>query len=753
MGRSHKKNTPTHKWTASAPTSTKRKQRSAIWWKDKMVQRCLTAILLLTFVAYIPALSGEFNNWDDQMYVTDSKLIQDISPSGLKKIFSTQVAANYHPLTILSLAINYQISGLSPFSYHLFNVLLHLLNVFLVFYFVYLLTQRNLTMAVIAALFFGIHPMHVESVAWVSERKDVLYTCFFVAAMITYLKYLTHFRAKVKGKRRANPQKYYLYTLLFFVLSLLSKGMAVVLPVVLLGIDFLKKRRFNQRAIVEKIPFFVLALIFGIAALYIQTDRGAVSDMNRFGLISRLGYASYGFLYYIIKFFVPTHLSSYHPYPNLTGELTGIFWVAPLGVAALWGAAIYTLRSHRMTFFGLFFYAVTVALVLQFITVGSALVAERYTYVAYIGLLLALGYAYHQLMQQKGSSWTLWRNIATGLLGFAALVFTYQTFERCKVWKNSETLWTDVMKKYPNEPKSYNSRGAYYSNNNQPEKAQQDFEKALSLMPAHDMAHYNIGNVYADQKQYDLALEAYAKALQLKPKDSKIYMNRGNVYRDTKNYEAAMADYNKALEINPTHESHFNKGILYSQMGQPDKAMEEYNTVISMKPDFADVYTNRGNLYYQSGQIELAMADYNHSISLNSEYDKAYGNRGAAYFQKKQYDLALQDFAKALEINDDYPDALMNRAATYMTLQQFDKAIEDLTAYIALQPENLNPHVYHWRGQAYFKLNQNEKALADLNQAIQLLPNQKNFYNARADVLEAMGRTEEASADRKRFKN
>lgn len=747
MARSKKK---TNKSIQQNPISTpKRKKRKLVWWKDKMVQRALGAILVITFIAYIPALSGEFNNWDDQLYVTDSKLIQDISPSGLKKIFSTQVAANYHPLTVLSLAVNYQISGMSPFSYHLFNVLLHLLNVFLVFYFAYLLTRRNLTIAAIAALFFGIHPMHVESVAWVSERKDVLYTCFFVAAMITYLKYLTHFQAKARGKR-ANPQKYYLYTLLFFVLSLLSKGMAVVLPVVLLGIDFLKKRKFQKRAILEKVPFFLIALFFGVVALYIQTDRGAVSDMSRFGLISRLGYASYGFLYYIIKFFIPTHLSSYHPYPNLTGQLTGIFWVAPLGVAAVWGAAIYTLRSQRMTFFGLFFYAVTVALVLQFITVGSALVSERYTYVSYIGLLLVLGYAYHRLMQQKGSAWSMWRNVATGLLGFAALVFTYQTFERCKVWKNSETLWTDVMKKYPNEPKSYNSRGAYYSNNDQPEKAQRDFEKALSLMPAHDMAHYNIGNVYAEQEQYDLALEAYAKALQLKPNSASVYMNRGNVYRDIKNYEAAMADYNKAIEIKPTHENHFNKGILYSQMGQNDKAMEQYNTAISIKPDFADVYTNRGNIYFQAGQVDLAMADYNQSIELNSEYDKAYGNRGAAYFQKKQYDLAIKDFDKAISLNDNYPDALMNRAATYMTLQQYDKAETDLTAYLELKPDNLNVHMYHWRGRAYLQLKQYDKALVDLNTLIQLQPNQKAFYQTRADILEAMGRTAEAAEDRKR---
>ncbi len=708
----------------------------------------MAAILLVTFITYIPSLSGEFNNWDDQLYVTDSELIQDLSPSGLAAIFSTQVAANYHPLTVLSLAINYKISGLSPFSYHLFNLLLHLLNVFLVFYFTYLLTKRNLIIAGIAALFFGIHPMHVESVAWVSERKDVLYTAFFLAAMITYLKYLQHYRAKAKGKRRANPQKYYLYALLFFVLSLLSKGMAVVLPIVLLGIDFLKKRRIQQKVLLEKIPFIVLAFLFGLLALYIQTDRGAVTDMERFGLVSRLGFASYGFMYYIVKFFVPINLSSFHPYPNLTGTLTGLFLVAPLGVAAIWGAGLYTLKSQRVAFFGLFFYAITVALVLQFITVGSAVVAERYTYLSYIGLLLIVGYAYHQLIQKKGNQWALWRNLATGVLVLAAIIFSYQTFERCKVWKNSETLWSDVMKKYPKDPKAYNSRGAYYTGNNQPEKAQKDFEKALSLMPAHDMAHYNMGNVYADQKQYNLALEAYGRALQLKPKGISILMNRGNVYRDISNYEAAMNDYNQAIEIDPNHELYFNRGILYTQMKQADKAMEDYQTCISINPEFPDVYTNRGNLYFQSGQLDLAMKDYNHSIALNDEYDKAFGNRGAAYFQKQQYNLALEDFNKALSFDPEYEDALMNRAATYMTLRQHDKAIPDLNNYLNLSPENLNISAYHWRGQAYFELKKYDKALADLNKAIELNPNPKAFYDSRANILEAMGRTQEAAADR-----
>ena len=221
------------------------------------------AILLLTLIAFYPSINCSFINWDDQFYVTDSKLIQSLSFENIKKIFSTEsvVALNYHPLTILSLAIDYHLGNLDPRQYHFTNLFIHILNTLLVFFFAYKLSDRKLIVGIFVSIFFGIHPMHVESVAWIAERKDVLYTFFFITGLLTYLSY-----SETKKK------KFLVLTFIFFFLSVLSKAMAVVFPFVILLIDYYKARKVSLEVFVEKIPFFLISLIFGIFALRIQVN-------------------------------------------------------------------------------------------------------------------------------------------------------------------------------------------------------------------------------------------------------------------------------------------------------------------------------------------------------------------------------------------------------------------------------------------------------------------------------------------------
>ena len=258
-------------------------------------------ILLLTSMVYLPSLSNDFTNWDDQGYVLENKLLQDVSLEGLQEIIVTPIGANFHPVTMLSLALNYQISGLDPFSYHLFNLLLHLINTLLVFGFIYLLSEKKLEAAVIVALFFAIHPMHVESVAWIAERKDVLYTAFFMASLIYYVRFLDE-----------GNQKAYWWAFVFFVLSLLSKPAAVVLPVVLILIDYLRnKNLLDTKLLVQKIPFFVLSLGMGWYTLRVQTDFGATAGEAIYSISEKVMFASHSIFIYLIKLFVPYGLSAF----------------------------------------------------------------------------------------------------------------------------------------------------------------------------------------------------------------------------------------------------------------------------------------------------------------------------------------------------------------------------------------------------------------------------------------------------------
>jgi protein O-mannosyl-transferase len=258
-------------------------------------------IVLISFFAYLPVLQNGLLEWDDYGYINNNPLIYSIN---LKEIFSHIVMWNYHPLTILTLAIEYYFFGLNATGYHAVSLLFHLLNVSLVFYTILLLCDR-IEVALIASLLFGIHPIHVESVAWVSELKDLLYTFFFLASYIYYLKYL-----------KVPQRKFYVFALFLFSASLLSKAMAASLPVVLLLTDYFKGRKISRKILLEKVPFFLLALTLGLVAVFAQGESVSTQDLG-FSVLQRIAFACYGFITYLVKIILPINLSAFYPYPIL----------------------------------------------------------------------------------------------------------------------------------------------------------------------------------------------------------------------------------------------------------------------------------------------------------------------------------------------------------------------------------------------------------------------------------------------------
>jgi protein O-mannosyl-transferase len=285
--------------------------------------------------------------------------ITKLDAEHLKTMFSPSnpVSLNYHPLTMFSLAVNYSFSKLNTYGYFFTNILFHLLNTLLVFIFLYRLSGKKFWVGAVSALLFGIHPMHVESVAWASERKDVLYCFFFLASCITYLSYL-----------ETKQVKYIVYCFVLFLLSCLSKAMAIPLPLVLVLIDFYRQRQFTFKTIAEKIPFFALTLVFGLLALNIQSKE-AIADFQVFTLPQRFMFAAYGFMMYWVKLFVPWKLSAFYNYPSLDG-VTLVYQAAPLIVLLLvLGPAFYFYKKNRDHFrvwvFGMGFFIAMVAMVLQ----------------------------------------------------------------------------------------------------------------------------------------------------------------------------------------------------------------------------------------------------------------------------------------------------------------------------------------------------------------------------------------------------
>ena len=347
--------------SANKPVNTKEKGKILLLW--------LLPILVFTGICFFPMLKNQLTNWDDEFYVVQNALLRGPDWTG---IFSKPVVSNYHPITIVTLAANYSMTGLDASSYLITNLLLHLINTGLVFYFTWLISGKKLWVAAFTATFFGIHPMHVESVAWVSERKDVLYTLFFLISLIQYWRFLT-----------TSKNKNLIYSLLFFALSLLSKPAAIILPFVLVLLDYWYGRPIGKRSLLEKTPFLFLSLVFAVITVKLQSG-SAIAGLDLYPLWNRFFFATYTSMSYIIRFFVPYPLSTFHPFPA-TKALGWPIMFSPLFMLVLL-ALVWFKRKNKLLVFSFFFFVINLALVLQIVSIGHTLLAERYTYVPYIGM-------------------------------------------------------------------------------------------------------------------------------------------------------------------------------------------------------------------------------------------------------------------------------------------------------------------------------------------------------------------------------
>ena len=641
MGKaSRKKSNKNQEKKQTVPTNARDLRQGKGGFKDRKIPILLFAVLALTFLTFLPTFQNEFTNWDDDMYIRDNPLVRSLSSDNLQTMFAPDeeafVGGNYHPLTILTLAINYQISGLKPWSYQLVNILLHLLNTFLVFLLIYRLTKGKADIALITALLFGIHPMHVESVTWVAERKDVLYTAFFLGAMLSYLNYI-----RKPGYLQLGV------SFLFFTLSLLSKPAAVVFPVLLFLFDYFEKRPLKAKLFLEKIPFFALSLLMGLFTIDAQKASDAYGGLAKFDIFDRLMFAGYGFTMYLVRFFVPFKLSAFYPYPE-SSPLPAEFYISSAIAFLILAYTIWSMKKTRILAFSVGFYAVNLALVLQFVTVGSAILADRYTYVPYIGISLLIGYAYHELRQSHRPALRKYAQPLLILIVSGALILSLLASQRVRVWRNSETLFTNVIKNYPRSAVAYQNRGHYYRKQSARakdpvrkaallKKALEDYNEGLAVSPGNAVLYSNRGKVWFERKEFEKALEDYNRSLAIKSDDPQTLSNRGAVRGMLGDLKGALQDFNRAIELDPNNPNgYFNRGILYGQLGEPEKAIADYRKYLSYKPGNAGMHNSIGVELQKLGRNTEALREFDTAIRLNPKEPAFYINKSLSHFQLGQ---------------------------------------------------------------------------------------------------------------------
>ena len=642
--------------------------------KDEKRLWLLVTALVATAIVYFPALFNNFTlNWDDGGYINEYAAVHSINAKNLKEIFTAYYKGNYHPLTTFFYALEWSLVGESPFLFHLNNIIIHLINVFLVFKLIEIFSKRY-EIAFVTAILFGIHPMHVESVAWISERKDVLYTFFFLSSMLCYYYYF--FKNKVRDV------KFIVFAWILFGLSLLSKSAAAVLPVVLLLMDYLYKRKITLGLFLEKLPFFALSFIFGIMAIHSQKEVGALQDVDPlFTFFERLFIVSYSIMIYIVKLFVPVHLAAMYPYPQkVANALPWEFYAAPIFVLALGIFWFLVRKMGRIVNFGIMFFIVTIALVLQILPVGGAILSERYTYVPYIGLFMIIGYFYTLAADNKDNYFYKFKKVLIAVFIGFVLFFTYGTFDRIKVWKDGETLFTDLIEKYPTLSFAYNNRGyLFYRYKKDYNRALLDYNKSIELDPGFHRAFSNRGVLYYNTGKPELALADFSSALKYNAVNTDALIGRANTYSTLKKFAESIPDYDKYLTLMPEDSKAWMwLGTAKTNVGKYDEAISVINKSLTMNPKDSESYYWLGIAFSKKNDNQNAIVNFNKAIELNPEKAEYYSWRGLTNYALKKYEEGVADYTKAITMNPNDPAVFVNRSIAYNEMKMYKEAWEDI---------------------------------------------------------------------------
>ena len=601
--------------------------------QEQLFTRWLPAIFaVLIFVSYFPVWQNEFI-WDDKPYITINEFVKNFD---LKGLLTEYHVGNYHPLTMLTLAIEYALVKDQTWLFHLDNLILHTLNTWLVFRLLQKL-NGNFLVAVFTATLFAVHPLHVESVAWAAERKDVLYTLFLLLSIWYYIKF-----------DETQDKKWYIVSILLFLASCLSKGMAVVLPALLIITDYcFLKKPINAKMFLNKIPYFILTFFFAYMATHAQKDAGADATSvisKAYTLGERILMSCYAFCFYWVKTVVPYKLLAFYPYPQKpAGSLSGIYSLAFLGVLLLVGTIFWLGRKDKRIWWAGAFFLISVSTVLQFpFPVGSAIVADRYYYLSSIGPLFLLGLLFNKLYQKS--------KMVLPIFVILTLILCGLSFKQTGYWKNGLTLFTPADKEFPNDAMILSNLGWYYLENKEFPVSKQ------YLMRADDGGFKNgdvcrtIGSMFLDEGDFKTSIKYFERAMQFLPKSNRTNWLLGTAYYRLNDMTNAEKYYREAVANEPKNAEYLNVwGLSLTGIGQYDEARKAFDEAIKLQPDLWDAYLNHSFTYRKEQNFEQEIKELQALLVKKTDYLVAYRNIGVTYVELKQDDKAIEYWKKGAE--------------------------------------------------------------------------------------------------------
>lgn len=682
---------------------------------DMLISFLLIATI---FMAFWQVRNHDFITFDDNAYVADNPHVRaGLTREGVIWAFTSGYASNWHPLTWLSHMLDCEIYGLNAGGHHLTNLAFHLTNILLLFLLLKGVTGALWRSAFVAAL-FGLHPLHVESVAWVAERKDVLSTFFWMLTMWAYIRYVQSWRFRT-----------YLLTVVFFAFGLMAKPMLVTLPFVLLLLDYWPLGRFqpgrsaagpatplqasaepdNQRALAlrlvwEKVPFFVLAGASSVVTFLVQKSGGAVGSLEGYPVALRIANALVSYVRYLGKMIWPHKLAVFYPHPgNSLPEWQPV--LAGVLLLAVSVAVLRLSRRHPYLAVGWLWYLGTLVPVIGLVQVGGQAMADRYTYVPLIGLFIMIAWGVPNLL----AGWRYRRvalTLATGAVIPALMICTWQQIH---YWQNSTTL----------------------------------FEHALRVTEGNYVAHNNLGIALARQGDFEKASRRYRLALQIRPNYAEAYCNLGNAQARQGNLGEALSSFTRALQIKPDFpETHNSLGLVLERLGETEKAASHYAEALRLKPDWLEAHNNLGNLYVARGKFDAALDHYSQALRIDPRHAETHSNLAVALMQMGKIEQATAHYRKALALRPQSAEAHNNLAVLLVATGKLQEAISHYRKAVQIKPGYAEAH--NNLGNALSELGKPKLAIVHFSRALELRPNYPEAHNNLGVALARQGNISEA---------
>ncbi len=703
----------------------------------------------ITLVVFGRTAHYGFVNYDDNDYVYENpEVARGLTLQGIVWAFTHVYAANWHPLTWISHMLDCQLYGLNPGGHHLTNILLHAATAILLFLVLRQMTGALWRSAFVAAV-FAIHPLRVESVAWVTERKDVLSGVFFMLTIGAYVRYAQR-RSGAPAVPVLDPWRStrdYGLVLFFFALGLMCKPMLVTLPFVLLLLDYWPLNRVTtvtdhrnhfpipRRLILEKLPLFGLAAASCVATLIAQTE--AIQRFENISLPLRVGNALISYVAYMGQMFWPSGLAVLYPFTTRGVGVAGV--VLSVVVLAGISTGVFVLRRRPYLLTGWLWYLIMLVPVIGIVRVGFQARADRYTYLPQIGLYVLLTWAAADLC----AGWRHRRVVLGGCstIILVALIFCART--QASYWRNSESLWTHTLACTSDNFIGHNNLGNALLQMGSVDKAITHFQKALEINPNDVEANINLGSALLQKGNVGEAISHFQKALQISPDFAGAHNNLGNALLKMGRVDEAIAHYQRALQINPNSvEAHNNLGSALLQMGSVDEAIAHYQKALEIEPDNADAHYNLGTALFQKGKVDEAIAHYQKALEIEPDNADAHYNLGIALFQKGKVDEAIAHYQKALEINPGSAEAHYNLGNALFQKGRVDEAIAHYQKALEINPDNAETH--YNLGNALLQKGRVDEAIAHYQKALEINPDSAEAHNNLGGALLPKGKVDEA---------